>query len=139
MFASLHGGLLVRKGQAAPSTPEAAPPPRSAPAEWSVERRDALSPPPGRVAPLRVVEKPEAEPESATEASWAEPAFHRVEVRLTPDQARRLGVAAARLGQPKRRLMTKALDAYLRVLGEGPLKGCGCFGGEAGEGCCRER
>ena len=138
MFASLHSGLLVRKGQAAPSLPEPVPAPRPRPDSWSVERRDALGP--RTAAALKVVEvvpqtPAPAEPEPVAHPA-GEPAYYRMELRLTPAQARKLGVAAARLGQPKRRLLVKALEAYLTVLAEGPLKGCGCFSGEAGESCC---
>lgn len=135
MFASLHSGLLVRKGQAAPSVPEPAPAAQPVLESWSVERRDALGP---RATALKVVPiaAPPTTPVEAAAEHAGEPAYYRMELRLTPAQARKLGVAAARLGQPKRRLLVKALEAYLTVLGEGPLKGCGCFSGEAGGNCC---
>lgn len=134
-FASLHGGLLVRKGQALPSMPEPASTFASALDRWSAPRRDALSQdaarPVAAPAPVLKVVAPAPVTEQATK-----PLYHRVELRLTGDQARRLGVAAARLAQPKRRIMSRALDVYLAVLGEGPLKGCGCFNGKGAEACC---
>jgi hypothetical protein len=142
LFASLHSGLLVRKGEAAPSAHApafpAVVPARQAPEPdtCAVERRDAESPPPP--APerprLRLLEKAPAAPRRP--ALPTEAAGVRIELRLRRDQARRLAVAAARLGRRRGALAADALEAYLTVLGESALKDCGCFNGSRGESCC---
>lgn len=152
-FASLHSGLLARKGQAEPSVQAAAlaasaPSPKTEPQDrCAIERRDADPWPPPRLDPrpvLRVLPPapapgrgaPPPPPPPRTEEGV------RLELRLTQDQARRLGLAAARLGRRRSALMGQALEAYLSVLGDGVMRDCACYGGSRrtpSDGCCGER
>ena len=113
-FAALRSDLLVRKGQAAPSTLPAGPP----------------SPPPLRiVVSSAAFAPPAAEPAEASAPT--EPVDDadkvRVEVRLTAHQVRRLTLAAALLDRPRRALIGDAVEALLQALNQGRLKSCRCF------------
>lgn len=124
-FASLHGGLLVRKGEARPSPLEPAVAAVPAPPEpvLQAERRDVLAFPKADAAPA---------PRPAT--------TRRVGLSLSEPQARRLRVAGMLLGRPQKRILADALDVYLDALAHGAFKGCGCLSptgeADAGVGCC---
>jgi hypothetical protein len=129
-FASLHGGLLVRKGAAAPSVePPKMPAPR-APAfdgdadRYAVARRDAGDGPPAvNDRPARILAPLAREDED----KGLEDKGLRATVRLTAGQARQLRLAAALLDRSHQDLLSEALDDHFRALSKGPLRKCSCF------------
>lgn len=127
-FASLHGGLLVRKGEAAPSASKPVIVRGNAYDPFAAQRRDVV----------------QAEPSPAVRPARPDPAPGEREVRatlrLTREQLRRLRLASAMLEQSQQDLLSRALDARLDELSEGPLRNCRCFrrgGGTAVDGCSR--
>lgn len=138
-FASLHGGLLVRKGEAAPSAAKPAIVRGNGHDPFAAQRRDVLQ----ADTPLRpVVERPSQGP--ALAVTHAEPETEpgdrevRATLRLTREQLRRLRLASAMLEQSQQDLLSRALDARLDELAEGPLRNCRCFrrrGGKVEDGC----
>ncbi len=117
-FASIHGGLLVRKGAAAPSVepPKMPAAPRPGDAErYSVARRDAgdgARPAGDRAAALR--------PDDDDKVLKAA-------VRLTAGQSRQLRLAAALLDTSHQDILAEALDDHFRQLARGRLRACSCF------------
>lgn len=112
-FASMHAGLLARKGEAAPSAEGPA-----------VERR---------AAPLAPVRSAPAAPASSKPCHGAAKRIAapdrpvRAGVRLDREQIRRLRLAAAILGRTQQDLISEALDRHLDRLSEGALQSCACF------------
>lgn len=142
-FASITGSLLMRKGEAGPSAGMQLrdPLPQHAlrqqetrPQESRHERAPQATPSAPDVAPPRIsplVAKPEpvapiiAKPKSHPSADTA--ARHRIALRLTDDQFRRLGIAAARTHMTTQEFLTDALDAHVAMLAETELAGCRCL------------
>lgn len=122
-FAAITGSLLVRKGEAGPAPGMqlrdaiAHNEPRQ-PGGWT-ERA------PQTPAPPRETAKPKAE----------HAARHRIALRLTDDQFRRLGIAAARMHETTQNFLIEALEARVAVLAENELAGCRCL---RAEGFCEE-
>lgn len=148
-FASITGNLLMRKGEAGPSSGMQLrdPLPQHAirqqeqrPQEGRYER--APQPAPAQVVassrPSPIVAKPEApkvtSSKSAPSSSASAAARHRIALRLNDDQFRRLGIAAARTHLTAQEFLTNALDAYVAALSETELAGCRCLdvGGSCG-------
>jgi hypothetical protein len=149
-FATIHGGLLARKGEAAPAVrhdqahvsyrdqPPSAPDARLAP---PTEVRPSL--------PLLDVTFGDMQvPEAGMPASCPEPHVRpglrqacgretpvrkgdgpagRVSMRLTERQKRMVTIATAVLGRSQQKLLSDALDAHLAHLGAGELQSCACF------------
>lgn len=139
-FASLHGGLLVRKGEAAPSAAKPAIVHGHGRDPFAAQRRDVLQADKQRP----VTERPATE-HSARAASAAPRAETlsddrdvRATLRLTREQLRRLRLASAMLEQSQQDLLSRALDDRLDELAEGLLRNCRCFrrgGGKVENGC----
>lgn len=110
-YASLHSGLLARKGDAAPA---ASPPPAPVPLPMPhpVTRQETGC--------VHAVE-PAASPRKTGEVRQCS------SVRLTSAEKRRLRAAAAALGLPHQQVIADALNDYLDRLSAGPLAGCACL------------
>ncbi|KAB7742284.1 hypothetical protein F2P47_03200 [Parvibaculum sedimenti] len=143
-FASITGSLLMRKGEAGPSSGMQLrdPLPQHAlrqqeqrPQENWYERASQPAPDAPEVAPQRVSPlvakseaakpQPAAKPKAHSSAESA--ARHRIALRLTDDQFRRLGIAAARTHLTMQEFMAEALDARVTTLAETELAGCRCL------------
>jgi hypothetical protein len=140
-FASLHGGLLARKGLATPATlPLPVMPQQPRP-----RYKDA--PPPAvdetccggalggdaekvsAVVTLRAVRStnpPRVLDHDAQQEINADLRTH-VSVRLSPDQMRRLKTAAAQLHLSRQKIVADGLDVYLDKLAVEELAGCHCL------------
>lgn len=141
-YASLHAGMLARKGQASPAVPSPmssvsyvdAPPNTGrrdagrAATEPDRPQKTALAPPP----PATAVEPDEP----ARQAPAASPPAKRrsrltprvkTTVRLTMEQRRRLQTAAAQMNTSQQALFSQALDLFLDTLCEGEMKDCACL------------
>jgi len=152
-FASLHGGLLARKGAAAPSAGKPTLVHGGAGDAYSAQRRDVAQDggPPARSAfgtrgdarsrrdALEEAMSNEfARPRAAGEGDAARAA--RATLRLTREQLRRLRLAAALMDVSQQELLAEALDDKLAALARGPLRDCRCFrpGAAARGALCRE-
>lgn len=122
-FAAITGSLLVRKGEAGPAP--------------GMQLRDAIA----RNEPRQPDGWPERAPQTpAPPRETAKPkaehaARHRIALRLTDDQFRRLGIAAARMHETTQNFLIEALEARVAVLAENELAGCRCL---RAEGFCEE-
>jgi hypothetical protein len=140
-FASLHGGLLARKGLATPATlPLPVMPQQTRP-----RYKDAPSPAfdetccggasggdaekvPAAVTlrAVRDTNSPRAADYEAQQEINADLRTH-VSVRLSPDQMRRLKTAAAQLHLSRQKIVADGLDVYLDKLAAEDLAGCRCL------------
>lgn len=117
-FASLHSGLLVRKGAAVPSPAGTRTAPDTSFDPFSIARRDASdadnAPPP----------QPHPGPcdEHHAAAEDGEIGFE-----LSDQQDRRLRLAAAKLDTTREQLLSEAIDNLLTHLGETELASCSCY------------
>jgi hypothetical protein len=151
-FATIHGGLLARKGEAAPAI-------RHSNAHVSYSDGPPPVPAAGPVAPpeprpplplLDVTFGDMRVPEAGVPTSCPGPSVRpkprqacgreapldkgdrpagRVSMRLTERQKRMVTIAAAVLGRSQQKLLSDALDAHLARLGAGELRSCACFKG----------
>ena len=138
-FASVHGGLLARKGLATPATlplpvmPQQARPrykdlPPPAPDVTCCGGASDLEKVPA-VTILRAVRAtipPRAADHDAQHELNADLRTH-VSVRLTPEQMRRLMTAAAQLHLSRQKIVADGLDVYLDKLAAEDLAGCRCL------------
>lgn len=143
-YASLHAGLLARKGEASPAIPsgfagasyvdrpaEPAPPPAAAPEDRrDVERRSdrpllarKAAPAPGVSGCCAGIDAPEL----AEDPHLGIARTGRAEVRLTAEQKRRLRTVAVQTGQSQQRILSAALDAWLDTLSETDMRHCACL------------
>lgn len=145
-FATLHGDLLVRKGEAGPSAVKPAILHGSDRDEFSAQRRDvwrAEAPPlrHGFGAPRDMQSQHQARhhalEEPDAETAQAERKV-RATLRISREQLRRLRLASALTDQSQQDLLSRALDERLAALGRGPLRHCKCFrpGGGDADGAC---
>lgn len=139
-FASLHAGMLVRKGGAAPSvTPSLAPSAAAnahAPVGEPVARepvvRETVVHGPAARTPARAAPEPRRasparpQPAPAMKPPAAKPQ-QRASVRLSHEQARALKLAALVLDLPQQELLADGLETHLEKLACGPLASCACF------------
>ena len=149
-FATIHGGLLARKGEAAPAVrhDHAHVSYRDGPPSMPDSR---LAPPPEVRPTLPLLDVTFGDmqiPEAGVPASSPEPQVRpalkqacgretplrkgdgpagRVSMRLTERQKRMVTIATAVLGRSQQKLLSDALDAHLDHLGAGELRSCGCF------------
>jgi hypothetical protein len=112
-YASLHAGLLARKGEAEPAVPAATrTPPHPSPA---IPITRASTPdscrPAQETSPVRV----------------ALPGRHKTSLRLNGEQKRRLKMASAQMARSQQNLMSAALDAYLDQLCATEMSHCACL------------
>lgn len=144
-YASLHAGLLARKGEAEPAMPSAFPGASYVDAASSPqgERRDVEA----RSSRNRFSTKPVLDcgpapaqsgsaPSSCCGGSMAELPDDphagierpgRAEVRLTAEQRRRLRTVAVQTGRSQQRILSDALDAWLDGLSETEMRDCACL------------
>jgi hypothetical protein len=138
-FASLHGGLLARKGQAAP----AMLPLPVVPEHGSFSYVDAPAPARdetccgGAAVPaserqstgVRSLDGANAHRPASHDAHHEVDADHRthVSVRLNPEQLRRLKTAAAQLHVSQQKIVADGLERYLDKLAVEDLAGCRCL------------
>lgn len=122
-FAAITGSLLVRKGETGPAAgmPLRDTITRNEPREQDVWTERAPQTP----APPRETAKPKAD----------RAARHRIALRLTDDQFRRLGIAAARMHETTQDFLIEALEARVAILAENELAGCRCL---RADGFCEE-
>lgn len=124
-FAAITGSLLVRKGEAGASA--------------GMQLRDAVIRTERRQQEPWIDRAPQP-PAAPREPAKAKPnadhaARHRIALRLTDDQFRRLGIAAARMHRTTQDFLIEALEAHVAVLAENELAGCRCL---RAEGSCGE-
>jgi len=149
-FATIHGGLLVRKGEAAPAVRHPGRdhgytdlPRREAsasaltPAEEGARDLRAVGAPP--TAAALIAERPELPPKPRPCAFEAPPdpvvaendgddaPLSKTTVRLTARQKHLIKIATAALGRSQQVILSSALDSYLQELGTNELRSCGCF------------
>jgi len=142
-YASLHAGLLARKGEASPAIPSAAAGPVSyvdapAPTPTPVERRDIEARSHRSARPAKPVIA--CEPETDTTCCQgltgtdlpADPhaglaRHHRAQLRLTAEQKRRLRTLAVQTDWSQQRILSDALDAWLDRISETEMRGCACL------------
>ena len=138
-FASLHSGLLARKGEALPAAPnrlaaayyapepgqEASDPPEAPPVDTSKSVRAAA---PKRTTPETTSDpKTTSGPKLRRTAPQSKPARRKTTLRLSLDQHRRLRIAAAQLDVSQQNLMSAALEAYLDQISDGQFPACSCL------------
>lgn len=140
-FASVHGGLLARKGLATPASlplpvmPQQARPrykdsPPPVPEETccggfsggDVEKVPAVV----TLHPVRAANPPRAADYETQHEINADLRTH-VSVRLSPEQMRRLKTAAAQLHLSRQKIVADGLDVYLDKLAAEDLAGCRCL------------
>lgn len=138
-FATIHGGLLARKGEAAPavrhshpgvSYSDAPPPPERRPATPLMDAafgdmRTLQTAAPAPCSPSDREPKPK-EP-CSRKIPAGEASAGRVSLRLTRRQKRMIMIAGAVLGRSQQKLLSEALDSHLDRLSADELKSCGCF------------
>lgn len=146
-YASLHAGLLARKGEAEPAIPSGfsgtsyvdRPPARTS-ASPPEDRRDVEQ---RRDRPLLPPKRAGADADAGTPrqgcCAGGEPPdlaadphaglarTGRAEVRLTGEQKRRLRTVAVQTGQSQQRILSAALDAWLDGLCETEMRHCSCL------------
>lgn len=126
-FASLHSGLIARKGEASPTPPinmDRFEPDRPvAPAAAFPSAAYKCDMPTGVVKPQR--------PQRIAENSKA--GVKALTFRLDPMLYHRVQVAAAKLGWTSQDLLRAAVEGHLAHLGRDVFPNCGCIGGT--EGC----
>jgi hypothetical protein len=144
-FASLHGGLLARKGEAKPSAD-----PKMATLTWQ-QQFDPIGPAPlagSNIADMKVRLQDVASAWPARKASPPSPIAEdhtwvaaksgnapldsfghavKASVRLTHQQARAVKLASLVLDRPQQDIMSAALLARLETLACTDLANCSCF------------
>ena len=140
-FATVHSGLLARKGLATPATlplqiaPQLAQPryrdvpvlTRDEPCCSGASGNDAEKQP--AATTLHSVRSANLQGAAGSEAHHEISADLRthVSVRLSPEQMRRLKTAAAQLHLSQQKIMANGLDVYLDKLSAEDLAGCRCL------------
>lgn len=124
-YASLHSGLIARKGEALPTPPinldafgvhgPAAGTPQFAPKNCDM--------PEGSVKPQRPQRVADESKSSSVKA---------LTFRLDPALYHRVQVAAAKLGWTSQDLLRAAVEGHLAHLGRDVFPDCGCIGGQKG-------
>ncbi|WP_300528395.1 hypothetical protein [Maricaulis sp.] len=144
-YASLHAGLLARKGEAMPASRPGLVPgliERAGPAaEPNVPERPARSTPQPRPAPPQTTTQAGSAPQPLKPvmrvqdtAKPASSARHKTTLRLSPAQKRRLRLAAAVLDRSQQSLISEALDEFLDILAADPALDCRCLSRCSGTG-----
>jgi hypothetical protein len=153
-YASLHAGLLARKGEAAPAVPPgftgAGHADNAAPRQ--ADRRDVdLTPAPQPLFARKPPDRPERDEDAGPGAKGccgARPGpgedphagvdrAARAEVRLTAEQKRRLRTVAVQMNWPQQRILSDALDAWLAALCAGEMRNCSCLRARPEDGATR--
>lgn len=125
-YATLHSGLIARKGEAMPTPPirhevferpAQAAPPEPAPA------RPSCDAPGGAAKPARPARVHTTDKSAAIKA---------LTLRIDPALYHRVHVAAAQLDWTSQDLMRAAIEAYLVHLGREVFPNCGCISGNNG-------
>lgn len=132
-YASLHAGLLARKGEAEPAIPSGfsgtshvdRPPARTSASPLLPPKRagadaDAGTPRQGCCAGGEP-------PDLAADPHAGLARTGRAEVRLTAEQKRRLRTVSVQTGQSQQRILSAALDAWLDGLCEAEMRHCACL------------
>lgn len=117
-YASLHSGLLVRKGAAVPSPAGTRSAPEASFDPFSIARRDASD---ADNAP-----PPHPHP-GQCDAHHAAADEGEIGFELSDQQDRRLRLAAAKLDTTREQLLSEAVDNLLTHLGETELSACSCY------------
>lgn len=121
-YASLHGGLIARKGEAQPTPPVSLDDLGmvTAPAPEAPQARLSCDAPIGVAKPERPV-RLNAKDKSAV--------IKALTLRIDPALYHRVHVAAAQLDWTSQDLMRAAIEAYLVHLGREVFPNCGCISG----------
>ncbi len=131
-FASLHGGLIARKGEALPA------PAISNIGSNTGVRCDDVAPldpvprqkqPPGMCAPVTLPAKPKPGGKGAR--------IKAVTLRIDAAQYHRVHLAAAKLDLSGQDLLRAAVEYYLNYLSDEVFPDCGCVRGADGCGAVR--
>jgi len=120
-FASLHSGLIVRKGQAAPS-PTVAAQGLAPVAAHPAKPRPAI--------PAAVCGPATPQVEASNSAKPAR--IKAITLRLDQAHYHRAQLAAARQGRTAQDVLREAVERHLHYLGAEVFPHCGCIRGEAG-------
>jgi len=147
-FATIHGGLLARKGEAAPTVrhdhaqvtySDGPPPVPPAPSEvrpalpmLDIAFGDMRAPDVTVPAPCPTPPRLKQACGRETTLRKGDGPAGRVSLRLTERQKRMVTIATAVLGRSQQKLLSDALDAHLARLGAGELRSCGCFRDQLG-------
>lgn len=127
-YASLHAGLLARKGEAMPAS-------RPGLVPGLIERAAPMVEPASREPqnPSARQPEPQRQPQAKSQAP-ARPvpipsgrARHKTTLRLNAAQKRRLRLAAAVLDRSQQSLISEALDEFLDILAADPALDCRCL------------
>ena len=118
-FASLHSGLLVRKGAAVPSPAGTRTATEPAFDPFSIARRDASD---ADAAP-----PPQPHPGSCDAHHDAAAEDEDFGFELSDQQDRRLRLAAAKLDTTREQLLSEAVSNLLNHLAETELASCSCY------------
>lgn len=132
-YASLHGGLIARKGEALP-TPHLPPDQQPLFMPEMPAAAAPVAPAPARPANCDLpdgVSRPKR-PARITEESKAS-GMKALTFRLDPSLYHRVQVAAAKLGWTSQDLLRAAVEGHLAHLGTEIFPNCGCIAGR--EGC----
>jgi hypothetical protein len=139
-FASLHSGLLARKGQATPAVLPLPVVPEAVHASYVDAPAPAQDESCCGGAELVAKRSSAAQSAHAQAHRSADHDEHQelngehrthVSVRLTPEQSRRLKTAAAQLHTSQQKIMADGLELYLDKLALEDLRGCRCLRAKA--------
>jgi hypothetical protein len=125
-YASLHAGLLARKGEAMPASRPGLVPgliERAAPVVETAAPQPQPEPQRPRPNPRPPAPSQSAKPRLVENL----PARHKTTIRLNAAQKRRLRLAAAVLDRSQQSLISEALDEFLDILAADPALDCRCL------------
>lgn len=135
-FASLHSGLVARKGEAAPAVSHASfsyvdePNEASAPPSSPSGAKAAPQSVPQKTQSTRVAKvtiKPVAPGRKPGKPSSKKAETFRLTFRMTHDQRRRMRIAAAQKDESLQHILSDALDNYLDGLCACSMSECACM------------
>jgi hypothetical protein len=122
-FAPMTASLLVRKGDATPSSAAVAAFPKSAPREEPVVA----------FAPHAVPAQPAQHGHAETRGRAHDPEYEkRIMIWIGAEDLERLEIAAIKKGTSRHDIASRAIDVYLRALAQDFPKACGCVSGSCG-------
>lgn len=151
-LATLHAGLIARKGEARPAIAHAAfsyvdaprPAPQPVRQDGGIEEHGpSMAPQPAADVPVTPAPKPvsaaprpparvrAAPPQKSEDNDHSKP--FRLTFRMSADQRRRLRIAAAKEEKSLQEVLSDALDNHLDTLCACALRECSCLAREQGQ------
>ena len=126
-YASLHAGLLARKGEAIPAPVS----PISTPTQLRPEGSETPAPVVQQTPPPVPARKSCSPPKSSSAIQDLRPgrvqARHKTTLRLNDEQKRRLRLAAVQLNRSQQSLVSEAIDEFLELICDRDLPHCVCL------------